>query len=139
LRMQHPPPRASRSGKEAGTYTGIGHADQWVVIHRDGSFNFHQTIAFKGVVCGQSVELEFRNQGTGDFNTNVLTGSYSIVGPANVGRGNGTITGEPGVGGTYEGQVHCNYEPNWPLGSAPVPTDARSGSAGRRSPGPTRA
>jgi hypothetical protein len=91
-----------------GTYTGIGHADQWVVIHSDGSFNFHQTIAFDGVVCGEPVELEFRVQGTGDFTANELTGSYSIVGPTDVGRGNGRITSEPGVGGTYEGQVHCD-------------------------------
>jgi hypothetical protein len=92
----------------SGTYTGIGHADQWVVIHSDGSFNFRQTIAFDGVVCGQAVELEFRTEGSGDFNANVLTGKYTIVGPAEVGHGNGTITGEPGVGGTYEGQVHCD-------------------------------
>jgi hypothetical protein len=65
-------------------------------------------LPFEGVVCGQAVELEFRNEGTGDFNANVLTGTYSIIGPTEVGRGNGTITGEPGVGGTYEGQVHCD-------------------------------
>jgi hypothetical protein len=65
-------------------------------------------LPFEGVVCGQAVELEFRNEGTGDFNTNVLTGTYSIIGPTEVGRGNGTFTGEPGVGGTYEGQVHCD-------------------------------
>lgn len=91
-----------------GTYNGVGHADQWVVIHSDGSFNFRQTIAFEGVVCGEPVELEFRSEGTGDFTANVLTGKYTIVGPAAVGRGIGTITGEPGVGGTYEGKVHCD-------------------------------
>jgi hypothetical protein len=91
-----------------GTYAGIGHADQWVVIHSDGSFNFRQTIEFTGIACGQPVTLTFRNQGQGDFNENVLTGSYSVIGPTDVGHGNGTIVGEPGVGGTYEGQVHCD-------------------------------
>src|SRR5256885_8310301 len=90
-----------------GTYTGVGHADQYIVIHSDGSFNFHQTIAFTGVACGQPVELEFRVEGTGDFTTNTLHGRYSIVGPTDVGNGNGTIDSVPGVGGTYEGQVHC--------------------------------
>jgi hypothetical protein len=91
-----------------GTYTGVGHADQYIVIHKDGSFNFHQTIAFTGVVCGRPAELEFRVEGTGDFTTNTLHAAYSIVGPTDVGNGNGTIDSVPGVGGTYEGQVHCS-------------------------------
>jgi hypothetical protein len=91
-----------------GTYTGVGHADQYIVIHSDGSFNFPQTIAFTGVACDQPVELEFRVEGTGDFTTNTLHGTYSIVGPTEVGTGNGTIDSVPGVGGTYEGQVHCD-------------------------------
>jgi hypothetical protein len=90
-----------------GTYTGLGHADQYIVIHSDGSFNFHQTIAFTGEVCGQPVDLEFRVEGTGDFTSNTLHATYSIVGPTDVGRGNGTLDSVPGVGGTYEGQVHC--------------------------------
>jgi hypothetical protein len=91
-----------------GTYTGVGHADQYIVIHSDGSFNFHQTIAFIGAACGQPVELEFRVEGTGDFTSNTLHGAYSIIGPTDVGNGNGTIDSVPGVGGTYEGQVHCS-------------------------------
>jgi len=91
-----------------GTYTGVGHADQYIVIHKDGSFNFHQTIAFTGVVCGRPADLEFLVEGTGDFTTNTLHAAYSIVGPTDVGNGNGTIDSVPGVGGTYEGQVHCS-------------------------------
>jgi hypothetical protein len=98
----------TRDAAISGTYTGIGHADQWVVIHSDGTFNFRQTIEFTGTVCGQTVELTFRNEGQGDFNANTLSGPYSIVGPAPVGSGSGRIVGEPGVGGTYEGEVHCD-------------------------------
>jgi hypothetical protein len=98
----------TRDAAISGTYTGIGHADQWVVIHSDGSFNFRQTIEFAGTVCGQPVELTFRNEGQGDFNANTLSGPYSIIGPTPVGGGSGRIVGEPGVGGSYEGQVHCD-------------------------------
>jgi hypothetical protein len=91
-----------------GAYTGLGHADQYIVIHSDGSFNFHQTIAFSGVVCGQAVDLQFSMEGTGDFTSNTLHGTYSIVGPTPVGRGNGTVDSIPGVGGSYQGQVHCD-------------------------------
>ena len=90
-----------------GTYTGVGHADQRAVINADGSFNFHQTIDFEGTVCGQAVTLTFRVQGEGDLVAGTLSGTYSVIGPTDVGRGNGTIEGEPGVGGTYEGAVHC--------------------------------
>jgi hypothetical protein len=98
----------TRDAAISGTYTGVGHADQWIVIHSDGSFNFHQTIAFSGTVCGEAVALEFQVQGQGDFATNALHGTYSIIGPTPVGQGNGQIESEPGVGGTYEGQVHCD-------------------------------
>lgn len=98
----------TREAVITGTYTGVGQADQWIVIHADGSFNFHQTIAFTGSVCGQPTTLEFRVVGRGDFTENVLTGTYSVTGPTDVGRGNGRIVAEPGVGGTYEGQVHCD-------------------------------
>jgi hypothetical protein len=98
----------TRDAVITGTYNGVGHADQYVVIHADGSFNFHQTIDFTGEVCGQTVTLTFRNVGRGDFTTNELTGYYTVIGGPPVGRGHGTITGVPGTGGTYEGEVHCD-------------------------------
>lgn len=91
-----------------GTYTGVGQVDQYVVIHSDGSFNFHQVITFTGIVCGQPGVLEIEVVGRGDFNENLLTGTYTVIGPTDVGRGNGRIVSQPGVGGTYEGQVHCD-------------------------------
>jgi hypothetical protein len=91
----------------SGTYTGVGHADQTAIIHKDGTFNFHQTIEFVGTVCGQATTLTFRVQGKGDLVAETLTGTYSVIGPTDVGRGNGTIEGVPGEGGTYEGNVHC--------------------------------
>jgi hypothetical protein len=91
-----------------GTYSGIGHADQWVVIHADGTFNFRQVITFTGLACGQPTSLEFRVVGRGDFVGNTLEGNYTVIGPTDVGHGHGRIVGVPGTGGTYEGQVHCD-------------------------------
>jgi hypothetical protein len=59
-------------------------------------------------VCGQPTTLEFDVVGRGDFTENVLTGTYSVIGPTDVGRGNGRIVAEPGVGGTRESHVHCD-------------------------------
>jgi hypothetical protein len=98
----------TRDAAITGTYTGIGHADQYAIIHADGSFNFHQTIDFTGTVCGQAVTLTFLVVGTGDFTTNTLTGHYTVIEGPEFGRGSGEIVGQPGVGGTYEGQVHCD-------------------------------
>ena len=98
----------TRDAAITGTYTGVGHADQYAIIHSDGTFNFHQTIDFTGTVCGQAVTLTFLVVGKGDFNTNTLAGHYTVIGGPDVGRGEGELVGEPGVGGTYEGQVHCD-------------------------------
>jgi hypothetical protein len=91
----------------SGTYSGAGVADQYIVIHSDGTFNFHQTIAFTGLACGQPVTLEFSVVGQGSFTENVLMGTYSVTGPTDVGGGNGVILSQPGVGGSYDGKVHC--------------------------------
>ena len=98
----------TRDAAITGTYTGIGHADQYAIINSDGTFNFHQTIDFTGTVCGQAVTLTFLVVGKGDFNANTLTASYSMIGTTEVGRGSGELVGQPGVGGTYEGNVHCD-------------------------------
>lgn len=91
-----------------GTYTGVGQADQRIVIHADGSFNVHMTIEFAGVACGTPAELTFLVVARGDFNANVIAGTYTVIGPAPVGKGHGEFVGEPGVGGAYEGGVHCD-------------------------------
>ena len=97
----------TRDAAITGTYNGVGHADQYATIHADGSFNFRQTIEFSGEVCGQAVQLTFLVVGVGDFTTNTLSANYTVIGGPEFGRGHGTLTGEPGVGGTYEGEVHC--------------------------------
>ena len=99
--------RLTRDARITGTYKGIGHAEQTAIFQADGSFTFHQTIEFTGKVCGESVTLTFRVQGTGDAVENTLSGTYSVIGPTDVGRGHGTIEGVPDVGGTYEGEVRC--------------------------------
>ncbi len=98
----------TRDATITGTYTGIGHADQYAIIHSDGTFNFRQTIEFTGTVCGEPIALTFLVVGKGDFTANTLTGQYTVIEGPDVGRGHGVIVGEPGVGGTYEGQVHCD-------------------------------
>ena len=98
----------TRAAVFSGTYSGIGQVDQRIVIHKDGSFNVNMTIAFAGLACGQPVELTFRVSGQGSFVTNDFTGGYSVVGPAYVGKGQGTFSAVPGVGGTYQGQAHCD-------------------------------
>ena len=98
----------TREAVITGTYSGVGQADQYIVIHSDGSFNFHQVIAFTGVVCGQPGTFDMEVAGRGDFNENILTGIYTVIGPTDVGRGHGRILSQPGVGGDYEGQVHCD-------------------------------
>jgi hypothetical protein len=96
-----------------GTYTGVGQADERIVIHADGSTNVHITIAFTGLACGVPAELNFLLAAQGQldesFETGSVAGHYTTFGPAEPNlRGNGTITGVAGVGGTYEGQVHCD-------------------------------
>jgi hypothetical protein len=90
-----------------GTYTGIGHADQTAIVHSDGSFNFHQTIEFTGLACGQPVTLTFSVIGKGDLVANTLSATYTVTGPTDVGKGHGTLGGIAGVGGTYAGDVSC--------------------------------
>ena len=45
-----------------------------------------------------------RNQGSGDFTSNTLHGSWTTIGPTPVGRGNGTIDSVPGVGEPTKGR-----------------------------------
>ena len=98
----------TREATFAGTYVGDGLVDQRIVIHKDGSFNVNMTIAFTGLACGQPANLTFRVAGQGDFTTNDFTGTYAVIGKADVGKGQGTFSAVPGVGGTYFGQVHCD-------------------------------
>jgi hypothetical protein len=98
----------TREAVFSGTYTGVGQVDQRIVIHKDGSFNVNMTIAFSGLACGQPADLTFRVSGQGSFVTNDFTGTYSVIGPAEVGKGQGRFSAVPGVGGTYEGDVHCD-------------------------------
>jgi hypothetical protein len=44
-----------RDASFTGSYAGIGHADQRIVIHPDGSFHLVMTIDFDGTACGELV------------------------------------------------------------------------------------
>jgi hypothetical protein len=94
-----------------GSYMGMGQADERIVIHKDGSTNVHITIAFSGLACGVPVELDFLIVGQGQLNedleTGTIAGSYTVI-RNGVGHGNGKFSGMAGVGGDYEGQMHCD-------------------------------
>lgn len=100
----------------AGTYTGTGEAKERIVIHKDGSTNVHITIEFTGFACGRPAALEFLIVGQGEldenFETGVIDGIYTVIDGGQSAdrtvRGHGTIAGVAGVGGTYEGQAHCD-------------------------------
>lgn len=94
-----------------GTYTGVGQADERIVIHKDGSTNVHIVIAFTGLACGVPTTLEFLIVGQGQLNedleTGTIAGTYATRGDG-FGHGSGKFSGEAGVGGAYEGHAHCS-------------------------------
>ena len=99
-----------------GTYDGTGEADERIVIHKDGSTNVHITIDFTGLACLRPAALRFLIEGQGQLNPDLETGTidgiYTVIDGGQsldpTVRGNGTINGFAGVGGTYEGQAeHC--------------------------------
>ena len=102
----------TREAVFSGSYAGIGLVDQRIVIHKDGSANVQMTIDFTGTACGQAATLTFQVAAQVDFVTNTMTGHYTVQdsGPSSQHspRGNGTFTGVPGAGGSYEGQIHCD-------------------------------
>lgn len=104
--------RITRDVVLTGTYSGIGHADERLVIHADGSTNVVATIEFVGTACGQPVTLTFLLEGQGSLVENVIAGSYTIIrggdSQTGLGRGHGTFVGTAGGAGTYEGDVHCD-------------------------------
>jgi hypothetical protein len=98
-----------------GTYTGMGQADQRIVIHKDGSANVHMTITFTGLACGQPAALVFLVEGQVAFDENFtgpIAGTYTVIDSGQTDsrtlRGHGTFEGLAGVGGTYQGEAHCD-------------------------------
>jgi len=100
----------TREAVFSGSYTGVGQADQRIVIHKDGSAQAHMTIDFVGTACGEPVTLTFLVTATVDFVTNTMSGHYVVkdAGRESDARGQGTFTGVPGTGGAYEGAIHCD-------------------------------
>jgi hypothetical protein len=98
----------TREATFTGTYTGVGQVDQRIVIHKDGSLNVSMTIAFSGLACGEPAELTFRVGGQGSFVSNDIAGSYTVIGKGEIGKGQGTFSSVPGVGGSYSGAAHCD-------------------------------
>ncbi len=98
----------TRQAVFSGSYTGVGQADQRIVIHKDGSAEANMTIDFAGTACGQPVTLTFLVVAKVDFVTNTMSGTYVVKDRgASEARGSGTFTGVPGTGGAYEGAIHC--------------------------------
>lgn len=98
-----------------GTYSGVGQATERIVIHADGSTNVHITIAFTGLACGAPAQLDFLLAAQGqldeNFENGTVAGRYTTFdggsSPDRTLRGSGEVSGIAGVGGTYEGRVHC--------------------------------
>jgi len=104
----------TREAVFTGTYTGVGQADQRIVIHKDGSAELQMTIAFTGLACGQPAELLFNVVGTVQFDENFMgpiSGTYTVIDSGQSDtrtlRGHGELVGLAGIGGTYEGDAHC--------------------------------
>jgi hypothetical protein len=98
-----------------GTYTGEGQAHQRIVIHKDGSANVHMTITFTGLACDQPAALVFLIEGQVQFDQNFtgpIAGTYTIIDSGQTDsrtlRGHGEFEGMAGVGGTYQGDAHCD-------------------------------
>jgi hypothetical protein len=100
----------SRDVVFTGTYTGTGQAEERIVIHGDGSTSVHISIAFTGLACGAPVTLDLLIVGQGQLNedleTGTIAGSYRVLRDG-IGHGSGKFSGLAGVGGDYEGRVHC--------------------------------
>ena len=98
-----------------GTYIGGGQASQRIVIHKDGSAEAHMTITFTGLACGQPATLVFLVEGQVQFDqefTGPISGTYTVIDAGQTDsrtlRGHGEFAGMAGVGGTYEGEAHCD-------------------------------
>jgi hypothetical protein len=95
-----------------GTYSGTGEAHQRIVIHQDGQANVNMTISFTGLACGQPSELTFLVVGQVQFDETFngpIAGTYTVIGSGGSdARGHGEFAGSAGVGGAYEGAVHCD-------------------------------
>jgi hypothetical protein len=98
-----------------GTYTGAGQADQRIVIHKDGSAELQMVVTFTGLACGQPAELEFNVVAKVQFDENFMgpiTGTYTVIDSGHSDsrtlRGHGELAGLAGIGGTYEGDAHCD-------------------------------
>ena len=99
----------TREAVFSGGYSGVGQADQRIVIHKDGSAQANMTIDFVGTACGQPVRLTILVIATVDLVTNTMSGQYVVkdAGGSDA-RGQGTFTGVPGTGGAYNGAIHCD-------------------------------
>jgi hypothetical protein len=98
-----------------GTYAGAGQADQRIVIHKDGSAELQMTVTFVGLACGQPAKLEFNVVAQVQFHENFMgpiSGTYTVndsgQSDSRTLRGHGELTGLAGIGGTYEGEAHCD-------------------------------
>ena len=99
-----------------GTYTGVGQAEERIVIHKDGSTNATIFVEFTGLACGRPATLEFLIVGQGQLDENLETGTiagnWTVIDSGRTDsrtlRGEGKFSGLAGVAGTYEGQAHCD-------------------------------
>ncbi len=91
-----------------GTFEGTMESEVTVVIHPNGKTNTRVTGMFNGSVDGSSGTLVMRFAALGDAVTGEMEGNWVILSGTgdlvNL-RGQGTVEGIGGVGGTYWGQI----------------------------------
>ncbi len=91
-----------------GTFEGTMESNVKVVIHPNGKTNTWVIGVFSGSVDGLSCTLVMRFAATGNAVTGEMEGNWVILSGtgdlANL-RGQGTVEGVGGVGGTYSGQI----------------------------------
>ena len=94
-----------------GTFSGTSTINGTLIIHADGSANFHDGETFTGTVNGVSGTVTLNLNGRND-STRAVQATDTIVGATGDLAGLhgvlsevGTVTGPPGPLGTYTGQI----------------------------------
>ena len=94
-----------------GTFSGTSTFHGILVIHADGSANFHDVETFTGTVNGVSgtvrLNLNGRNDSTRAVQATdtIISATGALAGLDGVLSEVGTVTGPPGPLGTYTGQI----------------------------------
>ena len=94
-----------------GTFTGSSTVHGTIVVHADGSANFHDVETFSGTVNGVPGTVTFNLTGSNDaaldvkINSTIVGATGDLAGLRGVLRLGGTVVFPQGPTGTYSGMV----------------------------------